>query len=175
MRNDAFIHLQGVLNGPYYHFWFLYLIVGLYLLTPVLRVILAHAKRSLLKYSLLLWLAGTTIVSVLAILACDDVSGNVFLIIEWLGYFVLIAYMVGTHCSSLPLYIAVISGYLCTIIGTYFVVGLIGERVWPILPRSQEHNNHRCLHRSFHASQWCSTEQSGGVLLLALGCPASHQ
>jgi surface polysaccharide O-acyltransferase-like enzyme len=129
MRNDAFIHLKGVLNRPYYHFGFLRLIEGLYLLTPVLRVILAHAKRGLLKYSLLLWLAGTTIVSVLAILACDNVSGNVFLITEWLGYFVLDAYIVGIHWSSLPLYIAAISGYLCTIIGTLFRSGLIGERV----------------------------------------------
>jgi surface polysaccharide O-acyltransferase-like enzyme len=100
MRNDAFIHPQGVLNGPYYHFGFLRLIVGLYLLTPVLRVILAHAKRSLLKYSLLLWLAGTTIAPAITILAGYNVTGNVFLITGWLGYFVLGAYIVGIHWSS---------------------------------------------------------------------------
>ncbi|MGW8289404.1 MAG: acyltransferase, partial [Candidatus Bathyarchaeia archaeon] len=37
--------LQGVLTGPYNHFWFLYLLVGLYLLTPVLRVLVAHIRR----------------------------------------------------------------------------------------------------------------------------------
>ena len=74
--------------------------MGLYLLTPVLRVILAYAKRSLLKYSLLLWLAGTTNVPALTILAGYNVTGNVFLITGWLGYFVLGAYIVGIHWSS---------------------------------------------------------------------------
>ena len=34
---------QGILSGPYFQFWYLYMLVGLYLLTPILRVVVAHA------------------------------------------------------------------------------------------------------------------------------------
>lgn len=44
--------VQGVLTGPYYQFWFLYLLFGLYLLTPLLRVVLKHADRRILRYTL---------------------------------------------------------------------------------------------------------------------------
>ncbi len=43
---------NNLVNGfPAYHFWFLYLLVGLYLLTPLLRVFIAHASRNVIKYS----------------------------------------------------------------------------------------------------------------------------
>jgi surface polysaccharide O-acyltransferase-like enzyme len=34
--------IQGLLGGSYYHLWFLYLLVGLYLATPVLRVLVKY-------------------------------------------------------------------------------------------------------------------------------------
>ena len=35
--------IQGILTGPYYQFWYLYLLLGLYLVTPILRaVIMVH-------------------------------------------------------------------------------------------------------------------------------------
>lgn len=38
-----------------FHLWFLYIIIGLYLITPVLRVLVAHAKLRDLLYFLGLW------------------------------------------------------------------------------------------------------------------------
>ena len=34
--------VQGVFSGAYVHLWFLYLLIGLYLITPVLRVLVKH-------------------------------------------------------------------------------------------------------------------------------------
>jgi len=42
-------------GGVHFHLWFLYLIAGLYLLTPLLRVLVAHASRRDLLYLLILW------------------------------------------------------------------------------------------------------------------------
>ena len=36
--------LYGLFSGAYYQFWFIYLIVGLYLITPILRVIIAYGN-----------------------------------------------------------------------------------------------------------------------------------
>jgi|WetSurMetagenome_2_1015567.scaffolds.fasta_scaffold01936_12 surface polysaccharide O-acyltransferase-like enzyme len=47
-------------EGPvYYHLWFIYTIVGIYLATPVFRVYVKHASRSNYAYLLCLWFAGT--------------------------------------------------------------------------------------------------------------------
>lgn len=48
--------LKLVVNGGvYFHLWFLYIIIGLYLLTPVLREFVARVSRKTLLYFLLLW------------------------------------------------------------------------------------------------------------------------
>lgn len=45
--------IRRITNGEvYFHLWFLYLIVGLYLLTPFLRIFTAHANRKDLLYFL---------------------------------------------------------------------------------------------------------------------------
>jgi surface polysaccharide O-acyltransferase-like enzyme len=48
--------LLSLLEKPAYgHLWFLYMILGLYLVTPVLRVCVRHADRSTLRYYLVIW------------------------------------------------------------------------------------------------------------------------
>ena len=42
-------------GGVCFHLWFLYLIAGLYLITPILRVLVAQASRKDLLYLLTLW------------------------------------------------------------------------------------------------------------------------
>jgi surface polysaccharide O-acyltransferase-like enzyme len=46
--------LQGLLVGPYVHFWYVYLLVGLYLATPFIRVLEAHAEWKIIQYFLAL-------------------------------------------------------------------------------------------------------------------------
>jgi len=44
-----------VIGGPsYYHFWYLYLLLGFYLITPLLRIFIAHVSKQLLEYYLIL-------------------------------------------------------------------------------------------------------------------------
>jgi surface polysaccharide O-acyltransferase-like enzyme len=48
--------LIGLIQQPAYgHLWFLYMILGLYLVTPVLRIFARHADRATLRYYLVLW------------------------------------------------------------------------------------------------------------------------
>jgi surface polysaccharide O-acyltransferase-like enzyme len=47
-------------GGVFFHLWFLYTLIGLYLLTPFFRIVTAHASRRDLFYFLVLWfLAGS--------------------------------------------------------------------------------------------------------------------
>jgi surface polysaccharide O-acyltransferase-like enzyme len=48
-------------GGTYSHLWFLNMIIGLYLLSPVIRVFVLHAGRRHIKYFLLLFLFAFTV------------------------------------------------------------------------------------------------------------------
>jgi surface polysaccharide O-acyltransferase-like enzyme len=120
--------LQGVLTGSYNHLWYLYLLVGLYLITPVARVLMAYAKLKTLKLFLILWFLGTAIASLLRLFGAYSLNGNVFLVTGWVGYFILGAYALKIRARRTVLYAVLLLGLAWTIVGTYLVVGTIGER-----------------------------------------------
>jgi len=120
--------LEGILTGPYFHFWFFYLLVGLYLLTPVLRVLVAYIKRRTFSFLLILWFLGTAIVPTLSLFTDYRLNSNVFILTGWLGYFLMGAYSLKTRIYSAVLYAILGLGLAWTTIGTYIIVGTIGER-----------------------------------------------
>ncbi len=119
--------IQGLLNGPYYQFWFLYLIIGLYLVTPILRVLIKHAEQKIIKYLISIWFLGTAIIPILTLFGSFNLNANVFLLTGWLGYFVLGAYLMKVHLRSSILITVFAAAFLWTIIGTYLIIGNLGE------------------------------------------------
>ncbi len=126
--------LQGVLAGPYFHFWFLYLLIGLYLITPLLRVVSAYADWKIIKYFLLVWFAGTAAIPLLSLY--ENISPQavwfehtVFIMIGMVGYFVAGAYVAKLRVRSSILIAILFLGFISTAIATYLVVGNIGERL----------------------------------------------
>ena len=117
---------QGILTGPYYHFWFLYMLFGLYLITPVLRVVTAFAERRIIRYFLILWLLGTSLVPLLVLVSGFAVETKLFAITGWVGYFLLGFYLLETRVRSSRLFILWLTGILWTILGTYAVTALVG-------------------------------------------------
>ncbi|MGE5532869.1 MAG: acyltransferase, partial [Bacillota bacterium] len=89
---------QGVLAGPYVHFWYVYILIGLYLITPLMRVIVANADWRIMRYFLILWFVGTGVISLLT-LSVDIKSqtvwfrDSVFIFTGLIGYFILGAYV----------------------------------------------------------------------------------
>ena len=84
---------QGILydlfSGAYYQFWFIYLIVGLYLITPILRVIIANGDSKIIRYLILLWFVGVAVVPLVQLASGYTLNSSVFVIGGWVGYFVL--------------------------------------------------------------------------------------
>ena len=118
--------LQGIQTGPYYHFWFLYMIVGLYLITPVLRVLVSHSDRRLLRYSLIVWFVGTAIVPLIGLFDNTIVDNKVFLPVGWVGYFILGAYLLKVQLKPIILYISLFTAFVWTAAGTYFMTLNVG-------------------------------------------------
>jgi len=44
-------------GGVWFHLWFMYILTGLYLITPIFRILIAHARRTHIAYFLGIWFA----------------------------------------------------------------------------------------------------------------------
>jgi surface polysaccharide O-acyltransferase-like enzyme len=124
--------LQGILAGPYVHFWYVYVLIGLYLITPLLRIIVAHANWGTIKYFLILWFVGTGLLSLLTLYTSISPQvvwfrQNVFLLVGLLGYFVFGAYIAKLTLRRSTLSIMLVLSSIWTIIGTYFLIASLGE------------------------------------------------
>ena len=117
--------LQGVLSGPYFHFWYLYMLVGLYLLTPILRVLVAHAERRVLGLFLAVWFLGI-LLPFFALFSSYSLDSNVLTIPFWIGYYLLGIYLLDVRVRRSVLGVSLFVGFLLTVIGTYAIAATIG-------------------------------------------------
>ncbi len=117
---------QGIATGPYYQFWFLYMLLGLYLVTPLLRVLVARANKSVIRYFLLLWFIGSAVIPFVNLFMPIGLDTNVFLLTGWIGYFLLGLYLLDIQVRAKFLYIILIIGYIWTVVGTYLITYLVG-------------------------------------------------
>ena len=118
--------IQGVLTGPYYQFWYLYLLLGLYILTPILRVIIAHASRDIVKYILVLWFLGAAVTPVIALVTPLHLDTNVLTITGYVGYFILGAFLLTVQVSRSRLALYLTVGVALTALGTYVIAATVG-------------------------------------------------
>lgn len=125
--------VDGILKGPYFTFWYLYMLVGLYLVTPLLRVLVANASEKLLKYGFAIWFIGTALIPLIPFLSSTvlgttyTLDSNVFVIPEYVGYFVLGAYLVNVKVTNRRLLAGVMAlGIALTAVGTYIIAMTVG-------------------------------------------------
>ncbi len=120
--------VNGILTGPYFTFWYLYMLVGLYLVTPILRVMVAHFSEKLYKYFMIVWIAGTALVPLIGLVSAYNyhLDANVFVIPQFVGYFVIGAYLVNVRVRRRILVALTALGIALTAIGTYYMAMVIG-------------------------------------------------
>ncbi len=87
-----------------------------------------HADWKIIKYLLLIWFAGTAVFPLIGLLGPYSLNANVFILTGWLGYFVLGACLVKVKMQRWVLCLGLLGGLLWTIIGTYLIVGHMGEK-----------------------------------------------
>jgi surface polysaccharide O-acyltransferase-like enzyme len=100
--------------------------MGLYLLTPFLRLMVAQASETIFKYFLVIWFVGSAIVPIVASFSPYHLDPNVFIIPGYVGYFVLGAYLVTVKVRRIYLTALMALGIALTSIFTYFVAMNIG-------------------------------------------------
>ncbi len=113
--------LYDLFSGANYQFWFIYLIVGLYLITPILRVIIAYGSDRILRYLLLLWFVGIAIVPILQLASGLKLDHSVFVIGGWIGYYVLGTYLQRIKVRASILFGLLLAGFATTIFGVWLM------------------------------------------------------
>lgn len=112
--------LFSLFGGAYYHFWFIYLIVGIYLFTPILRVIIA-GHRKVIRYLCLLWFIGVAIMPLIEIATGHTLNPITFILSGWTGYFVLGSYLKRVKVRSILLYAFLVMSFGGTLFGTWLM------------------------------------------------------
>jgi surface polysaccharide O-acyltransferase-like enzyme len=114
--------LKSTLTGAYYHFWFIYLIAGLYLITPIIRVIVSNANsRIVLRYLILLWFAGVAVLPIIQLASGLVVNSTLFAVGGWIGYYILGTYLQKMKLRSSILYAMLGSTFVWTLAGVWLM------------------------------------------------------
>jgi len=110
-------------QGPvYYHLWFIQMILGLYLATPILRIYIRHTTRQNLTYFLLVWLVTVSVLPITKRFFNFEVGIDVAVTTGYVGFFVLGYYLrdvVLTRRQIMPVLLIIVTSLLFTQYATH--------------------------------------------------------
>lgn len=97
------IPLSVIFGPPWYHLWYLYLIIGLYLLTPLFRILVKASKKKDIEYLLgVFFVLGLSITFINGIIAKSNLDYRIYLplneVMGFSGY-----YFAGYYLSKFEL------------------------------------------------------------------------
>lgn len=118
---------QKILSGPYYHMWYLYLLIGLYALTPMLRVLVKHMNRRMFTVLLAIWFVGTITPAFIYNFTSYDFDPVMFILVGWVGYYVLGDYLLKTKIRRSLACLGVVVGFLGAFVGAWLITTTMGE------------------------------------------------
>ncbi len=121
--------VQGVFSGAYVHLWFLYLLIGLYLITPVLRVLVKHLDHERFKYLLILWFVGTVSIPLINTFGSFNFNPVIFVFTGWIGVYLLGVYLQKVKVRTWILVLGAALGLSGAVVGAYVTAAFVGERV----------------------------------------------
>lgn len=81
-------------QGPvYYHLWFIQMILGLYLATPILRIYMRSTNRDNLRYFLLVWFMAVSVIPIINRFAGFQIGIQIVVTTGFVGFYVLGYYL----------------------------------------------------------------------------------
>ena len=117
--------VQGIVKdfftGAWYHFWFIYLIVGLYLITPILRIFISNGNPRITRYLISIWFTGIAIIPLIQLGLGYTINAGVFIIGGFIGYFVMGNYLQKVTLRPLILHGLLIASFVDTIFGVWLM------------------------------------------------------
>jgi surface polysaccharide O-acyltransferase-like enzyme len=118
---------QGILTGSYPILWFLYLLVGLYLATPILRVLVKHIDRKKFTLLIALWFIGTSITPLIHTFTNFNYNPLMFVFTDWVGYYFLGIYLVNTKMRRKIVYPLLAAALSVSVLGDWLITATLGQ------------------------------------------------
>ena len=133
--------IKSLIKGDY-HLWFVYLIVGLYLIVPLLRLWVKEENKKYIEYFIILSLIFTYLIPQIIIIGTNYSTKSIFeffndilatcLQLKYVGgfttYFILGWYLHNFDIKNKKfIYIIGVLGFLTSFLGTYIVSASVGE------------------------------------------------
>ncbi|MCW8890351.1 MAG: acyltransferase family protein [Sedimenticola sp.] len=112
------------LTPAYYHLWFLYAIVGLYLFLPILRVLIQNSNKELQYYFVVLWFVAVSFIPFLEKLTEINSRIDLQMISGYVGYLVighLLGSIIITRKALLISAATFVVSIIITSVGTYIL------------------------------------------------------
>jgi surface polysaccharide O-acyltransferase-like enzyme len=132
--------VKAFMSGTYVHLWFLYLLIGLYLITPLLRTFVKFLDSKRFKYLLILWFIGTSVIWFINTFGPYNFNTALFVFTGWTGYYILGAFLQKIKVRTWILIFTACLGITTAIFGAYAVTALVGERVTEFFHESLNFN-----------------------------------
>ena len=125
---SAFSITQGLVDGSYAHLWYLYLLIGLYAVTPIFRILVKHLDRKLFSYLLVLWFVGTVGVPIIHSIPNLNFNPVGFVFLDWIGYYLLGIYLLKANLRRSTANKVVVLGLTGAFIGDWLITGTLGAQ-----------------------------------------------
>jgi len=118
---------QAILEkGAYTQFWFIYAIMGMYLITPILRMVVKNSNRTLLRYLIVLWVIAAFVPPLLHLATGLALDNTLLVFGGYIGYFVLGLYLMGVKIKTKLLFGLLALGTGLTFLGLLVMQGPFG-------------------------------------------------
>ncbi len=112
----AFFQLK---NGACGHLWYIYMLIGIYLFFPIVRIWINHCNENTIKYFLLIWSITLIIQFPFIEKFFPDITLQYFA--GYIGFPVLGYYLMKKEVRLKLSVILLLSGILITVVGTYLI------------------------------------------------------
>ena len=128
--NHSFITIKKI-SAP--HFWYIYMILGLYLLTPWLRKVLQYAEKETF-YVVILWFLCNVLNPYMQFFRFPKIPFSHFSITGFIGYYILGYYLKKYRykLEKIPFICVIgvyITGFLISVLSTKYVLVTTGNRI----------------------------------------------
>ena len=128
--NHSFIAVKKI-SAP--HFWYIYMILGLYLLTPWLRKVLQYAEKETF-YVVVLWFLCNVLNPYMQFFKFPKIPFSHFPITGFIGYYILGYYLKKYRykLEKIPFICVIgvyITGFLISVLSTKYVLVTTGNRI----------------------------------------------